>query len=99
MLYCFFTGVFSRASTPWPVSVTWQYLSGERNTQSPIGPNIDRRVSSSLIFEPVQYSDEQTYGCTAASNCIGSSDCPKTLGIVGTALLIFSFSNRLLNLF
>lgn len=82
VLYCYFTGLFAQASTPWPVSVTWQYLSGDRNTQGPSGANIKTKISSSLIFEPVLSSDEQTYGCTATSNCIGSTDCPKTLGII-----------------
>ena len=69
MLYCYFTGGYVNASTPWPVSITWQYFSGPRRGQSPIGTNrIDRSMKGSIIFQPVHYSDELTYGCTAQTD-------------------------------
>ena len=88
MLYCHFIELIAQSNIRWPVSVRWQYLSGDRNTKNPTGPNINTEVSSSLIFEPALYSDEQTYSCTAKAMMLGlyeaielkQLDFPLTLG-------------------
>ena len=85
MLYCDLTELIAQ-NLVLVVSFSWQYLSGDRNTQNPTGPNIDTRIQSSLIFEPALYSDEQIYSCTALA-LMAYNDGTKAFGIMNNTLI------------
>lgn len=93
MLFCYFTGYFTNdlASNPWPVAVEWEYLSGDRNQQSVSSPKL-KKMAGSLIFEEVDWSDEQTYGCTARATCLGSEDCARPLGNTDSSIYHNSYN-------